>query len=56
MTLAGLLAEARWTRCDVLEVLKDGGRYEDSDLVRDQRDEAARLAARGCTRVPTMRY
>jgi hypothetical protein len=42
VTLAGPLSEARWTRRDVLEVLREGERYEESDLRRAQR-EAARL-------------
>jgi hypothetical protein len=46
VTLAGPLAEARWTRRDVLEVLREGERYEESDLRRAQR-EAARLAGLG---------
>lgn len=46
VTLAGPLAEARWTRRDALEVLKEGERYPASDLRRAQR-EAARLAGLG---------
>ena len=51
VTLAGPLSEARWTRRDVLEVLKEGERYPESDLRRAQR-EAARLAGLGLYRGP----
>jgi hypothetical protein len=43
VTLAGPVAEARYTKRGVLDVLKDGERYEKSDLRCAQR-EAARLA------------
>jgi hypothetical protein len=42
VTLAGAIAESRFARCDVLEVLKAGESYPESDLRRAQR-EAQRL-------------
>jgi len=42
VTLAGPLSEARYAKRDVLDVLKDGAPYEDSDSRRAQR-EAQRL-------------
>jgi hypothetical protein len=42
VTLAGPLSEARFAKRDVLEVLKDGEQYPESDLRRAQR-EAERL-------------
>jgi hypothetical protein len=42
VTLAGPLSEARYARRDMLAVLKDGEKYEESDLRRAQR-EATRL-------------
>jgi hypothetical protein len=42
VTLAGPLSEARYAKRDVLDVLKEGEKYEESDLRRAQR-EASRL-------------